>query len=279
MAAELSPTEPAEPLRPTRAGSAGRVPAMSELPRTADRAVRHRNARRRRRPAIYYEQVGNPAGKPMVILHGGPGGGCSVGMRRTGDPDRSTGSCCSTSAAAVAAGRTWPTTTPAGDTTPPAHLIDDIERLREHLGHRALAGLRRLLGQLARPGLRRTAPGPGQRAGAAGHLPQPASRTGLALRRPAPVPADRVRGLPRRGSGRAARRRPDRGLQRAAQRRRPGRPAACRRCLDRLGERRGQPRPGTEGPAPSGPIRATGWPSPGSARTTSATAPGCASTS
>ena len=41
-----------------------------------------------RRQQLYYEQVGNPAGKPMVILHGGPGGGCSVGMRRNGDPTK-----------------------------------------------------------------------------------------------------------------------------------------------------------------------------------------------
>eukprot|EP01051_Picozoa_sp_SAG22_P033122 SAG22_NODE_14342_length_377_cov_0.712230_1_plen_50_part_10 len=25
---------------------------------------------------IYYEQSGNPNGKPVVIVHGGPGGGC-----------------------------------------------------------------------------------------------------------------------------------------------------------------------------------------------------------
>jgi proline iminopeptidase len=26
--------------------------------------------------SLYYEQVGNPLGKPAVFLHGGPGGGC-----------------------------------------------------------------------------------------------------------------------------------------------------------------------------------------------------------
>jgi len=36
---------------------------------------------------IYYEECGNPAGKPAVFLHGGPGGGCSPNMRRFWNPD------------------------------------------------------------------------------------------------------------------------------------------------------------------------------------------------
>jgi len=35
---------------------------------------------------IYVEQCGNPAGIPVVVLHGGPGGGCSPTMRRYFDP-------------------------------------------------------------------------------------------------------------------------------------------------------------------------------------------------
>lgn len=35
---------------------------------------------------IYVEQCGNPVGIPVVILHGGPGGGCSPIMRRFFDP-------------------------------------------------------------------------------------------------------------------------------------------------------------------------------------------------
>ena len=31
---------------------------------------------------IYVEQCGNPDGVPVVVLHGGPGGGCSPVMRR-----------------------------------------------------------------------------------------------------------------------------------------------------------------------------------------------------
>lgn len=36
---------------------------------------------------IYYEESGNPHGKPVVFLHGGPGGGCNAGMRRFFNPD------------------------------------------------------------------------------------------------------------------------------------------------------------------------------------------------
>lgn len=36
---------------------------------------------------IYMEQCGNPKGLPVVVLHGGPGGGCSPAMRRFFDPE------------------------------------------------------------------------------------------------------------------------------------------------------------------------------------------------
>ena len=35
---------------------------------------------------IYVEQCGNPHGLPVLVLHGGPGGGCSPAMRRYFDP-------------------------------------------------------------------------------------------------------------------------------------------------------------------------------------------------
>lgn len=38
--------------------------------------------------SIYYEQVGNPDGKPVVFLHGGPGGGCLPVYRQYFDPQR-----------------------------------------------------------------------------------------------------------------------------------------------------------------------------------------------
>ena len=36
---------------------------------------------------LYYEDCGNPRGKPVVFLHGGPGGGCTPAMRRFWNPD------------------------------------------------------------------------------------------------------------------------------------------------------------------------------------------------
>jgi proline iminopeptidase len=77
---------------------------------------------------LYYEQVGNPNGKPAVFLHGGPGGGLTLDYRRYFDPaiyrvvlfdQRGSGK--STPHASLEDNTTW-------------HLVADIERLREHLG-------------------------------------------------------------------------------------------------------------------------------------------------
>src|SRR5687768_15836278 len=38
--------------------------------------------------SLYFEESGNPAGKPVVFLHGGPGGGTSPKQRRFFDPER-----------------------------------------------------------------------------------------------------------------------------------------------------------------------------------------------
>jgi proline iminopeptidase len=38
--------------------------------------------------SVYWEVCGNPAGKPALVVHGGPGSGCSPGLRRYFDPDR-----------------------------------------------------------------------------------------------------------------------------------------------------------------------------------------------
>lgn len=82
---------------------------------------------------IYWETSGNPAGKPVVFLHGGPGGGSSAAHRRLFDPDRyrivvfDQRGC----------GRSLPHASAAGaDLTVNTtwHLVADIERLREHVG-------------------------------------------------------------------------------------------------------------------------------------------------
>lgn len=81
---------------------------------------------------IYWETSGNPSGKPAVFLHGGPGSGCSDDHRRLFDPrtyrivlfdQRNCGR------SIPGAGN--PTVSLATNTT--AHLVADIERLREHL--------------------------------------------------------------------------------------------------------------------------------------------------
>jgi len=88
---------------------------------------------------VYWEVCGNPAGKPAVFLHGGPGGGLLPDNRRYFDPSGyrvvlfDQRNC----------GRSRPF---AGDpqvslehnTTP--HLVADIERLREHPRRREAAG-------------------------------------------------------------------------------------------------------------------------------------------
>ncbi|MCB9748380.1 MAG: prolyl aminopeptidase [Myxococcales bacterium] len=77
---------------------------------------------------IYYEQSGNPRGKPVVFLHGGPGGGTSPTQRRFFDPERyriilfdQRGCGRSTPHASLEANTTW-------------DLVADIERLRIRLG-------------------------------------------------------------------------------------------------------------------------------------------------
>lgn len=82
---------------------------------------------------LYWERCGTPGAKPVVVLHGGPGSGCSPGTRRVLDPERydlvlfdQRG-----------AGRSRPHAgEPVADlsTNTTHHLIADIERLREHLG-------------------------------------------------------------------------------------------------------------------------------------------------
>ncbi|MFG3053770.1 prolyl aminopeptidase [Kitasatospora sp. NPDC048239] len=82
---------------------------------------------------VYYEQLGHPEGKPVLQVHGGPGAGTPQRPTRAWDPERyrvirfDQRNC----------GRSTPhASDPAADmalnTT--QHLIDDMERLRDHLG-------------------------------------------------------------------------------------------------------------------------------------------------
>ena len=77
---------------------------------------------------MYWEQVGNPRGRPVLFLHGGPGAGAGAVHRRFFDPgfwrvvifDQR------------GAGRSRPLGSLVDNTTP--HLVADIETLRRHLG-------------------------------------------------------------------------------------------------------------------------------------------------
>ncbi|MBM9402335.1 prolyl aminopeptidase [Gluconacetobacter azotocaptans] len=77
---------------------------------------------------VYWEQAGNPRGRPVLFLHGGPGAGAGAVHRRFFDPafwrvilfDQR------------GAGRSRPHASVTANTTP--HLVGDIETLRRFLG-------------------------------------------------------------------------------------------------------------------------------------------------
>jgi proline iminopeptidase len=77
---------------------------------------------------IYYEICGNPKGKPAVVLHGGPGGAINPTMRRFFDPKRWRTALFDQRGC----GRSRPNASLEDNTT--WSLIEDIERLRVHLG-------------------------------------------------------------------------------------------------------------------------------------------------
>jgi len=77
---------------------------------------------------IYVERSGNPDGVPVLVVHGGPGGGSSPMMRRFFDPEHyhiilfdQRGCGLSTPHASCEANTTW-------------HLVEDMARIRSHLG-------------------------------------------------------------------------------------------------------------------------------------------------
>lgn len=77
---------------------------------------------------IHFEECGNRDGKPVLVVHGGPGGGSNATMRRFHDPSQyrivlfdQRGCGRSSPHASLEDNTTW-------------HLVADMEQLREHLG-------------------------------------------------------------------------------------------------------------------------------------------------
>ena len=81
---------------------------------------------------LCWEMCGNPAGKPALVLHGGPGAGCTPAHRRWFDPDAYKIVLFDQRGAGRSAPRVVATTDLSTNTT--HHLIADIERLRAYLG-------------------------------------------------------------------------------------------------------------------------------------------------
>jgi proline iminopeptidase len=77
---------------------------------------------------MYWEEAGSPRGQPAVFLHGGPGAGAAADHRRFFDP----GHYRIVVFDQRGAGRSTPLGETRANTT--QHLLDDLERLRRHLG-------------------------------------------------------------------------------------------------------------------------------------------------
>ncbi len=124
---------------------------------------------------IYYEECGNPAGKPVVDRARRTGRGCNPTMRRYHDPARyrivlfdQRGCGRSMPHASLEANTTW-------------DLVADMERLRTHLGIAALAVVRRVVGLDAVARICRDASRSRARSGDARHLPAAAGGAEMVL--------------------------------------------------------------------------------------------------
>jgi proline iminopeptidase len=125
----------AAPKKPKRAATASRAPrttARKTAPADglypALRPYRTGRLQVSALHSLYFEESGNPKGKPVVFLHGGPGAGSNSSMRRFFNPRRyrivifdQRGCGKSTPHASLEDNTTW-------------DLVADTEQLREHLG-------------------------------------------------------------------------------------------------------------------------------------------------
>jgi proline iminopeptidase len=116
----------AKPPAKAQRRAAGKVPAGALYPPI--RPFHKAHLRVSALHELYYEESGNPKGKPVVFLHGGPGGGTDPAMRRFFDPkgyrivlfdQRGCGA--SRPHSELHENTTW-------------DLVADLEKLRSHLG-------------------------------------------------------------------------------------------------------------------------------------------------
>ena len=130
---------------------------------------------------IYYEECGNPRGKPALFVHGGPGAGAGKDSRRFFDPKRyrivlfDQRGC----------GRSRPHASLVDNTT--WHLVEDMERLREHLGIERWLVFGGSWGSTLSPRIRADTSATRDRAGAARHFPAATGGDSLVLPGRAPA--------------------------------------------------------------------------------------------
>ncbi|HWL84481.1 MAG TPA: alpha/beta fold hydrolase [Polyangiaceae bacterium] len=123
---------------------------------------------------VYWEESGNPGGKPVVFVHGGPGGGTNPNQRRFFDPARyrivlfdQRGCGKSTPNGSLEENTTW-------------HLVADMEALRVHLAIDRWLVFGGSWGSTLSLAYAERHPRPRDGARSAGHLLGPQVRGGLA---------------------------------------------------------------------------------------------------
>ena len=194
---------------------------------------------------IYWEESGNPQGKPAVFVHGGPGAGADARSRRFFDPRKyrivvfDQRGC----------GRSRPHASLVDNTT--WHLVADMEQLRKHLGIERWLVFGGSWGSTLSLAYAQTHPRARHRARAARHLH--AARLGDPLVLPARRELDLSGpvGELRRGDPEGGARRPGERVLQAAHQPQPGDAAEGRQGLGGLGRCDQLPAASNESTSPS----------------------------
>ena len=131
---------------------------------------------------VYWETCGNPTGKPALVLHGGPGSGCTPWHRRLFDPGAYRIVLFDQRGCGRSTPHAGPTRT-ALERNTTDHLIADIEALRELLGIEAWLVWGGSFGSVLALAYARAPPAARDRDGAVGHRHRPPKRDRLAVSR------------------------------------------------------------------------------------------------